>query len=189
MIEKAWQRLKQRLKAVTRKTAPKTFDERIAKIKEIQRGWLIYFRGTSIHGKLRSLDGWLRNRLRYCIWTDWKKPERKRKNFIRLGIDLDHAYAWSRTRKGGWAVAQSPILGSTITKERLKKRGYASLLDVYLELNPSGCEPPYTKMLVFCGQKKNNSYGGGGYKDPIMKNRELSGSETKCNKGIQMKRT
>ncbi|WP_394364667.1 group II intron maturase-specific domain-containing protein [Flavobacterium gawalongense] len=40
--------------------------------KQIQRGWLNYFRGTSIQGKLRDIDGWLRNRLRYCIWTDWK---------------------------------------------------------------------------------------------------------------------
>lgn len=35
-----------------------------------------------------------------------KKPERKMKNLIRLGVDQDHAYAWSRTRKGGWAIAQ-----------------------------------------------------------------------------------
>ena len=34
-----------------------------------------------------------------------KKLEPKRKNLIRLGVDPDHAYAWSRTRKGGWAVA------------------------------------------------------------------------------------
>ncbi|WP_432205798.1 hypothetical protein [Flavobacterium zhoui] len=25
------------------------------------------------------MDGWLRNRLRYCIWTDWKKPDVKGK--------------------------------------------------------------------------------------------------------------
>ncbi len=30
--------------------------------------------------------------------------ERKRKNLIRLGVDLDHAYQWSRSRKGGWAI-------------------------------------------------------------------------------------
>jgi hypothetical protein len=143
--KKAWQRLKMSVKSITRKTAPKTFKERIAKINEIQRGWLNYFRGTSIHGKLRDLDGWLRNRLRYCIWTDWKKPERKRKNLIRLGIDQGHAYAFSRTRKGGWAVAQSPILGTTITLKRLKQRGYKAMLDVYIELNPSFCEPPYTR--------------------------------------------
>lgn len=142
--EKAWQRLKMSVKAITRKTKPMSFDERIAKINEVQRGWLNYFRGTSIYGKLRDLDGWLRNRLRYCIWTDWKKPERKRKNLIRLGIDQDHAYAFSRTRKGGWAVAQSPILGTTITLKRLKQRGYKALLDIYIMLNPSFYEPPCT---------------------------------------------
>jgi len=55
----------------------------------------------------------------------------------------DHAYAWSRTRKCGWATAQKLILGTTITLKRLKTRGYQSLTDVYLELNPSFCEPPY----------------------------------------------
>ena len=144
VAEKAWKRLKERLKSITRKTTPAKFDERITKIKQVQRGWLTYFRGTNIMGKLRDIDGWLRNRLRYCIWTDWKKPERKRKNLIRLGIDQDHAYAWSRTRKGGWAIAQSPILGTTITLKRLKKRGYLSLTELYIQLNPSLCEPPST---------------------------------------------
>lgn len=143
--KKAWQRLKQRLKTITRKTTPMSFEERITKINEVQRGWLNYFRGTSIKGKLKELDGWLRNRLRYCIWHHWKKPERKRKNLIRLGVDQDHAYAWSRTRKGGWAVAQSPILGTTITIKRLKQRGYRGLLELYLQLTPSFYEPLSTR--------------------------------------------
>ena len=142
--EKAWKRLKMKVKALTRKTTPISFDERIAKINEVQRGWLNYFRGTSIQGKLKDMDGWLRNRMRYCIWTDWKKPERKRKNLIRLGVDQEHAYAWSRTRKGGWAVAQSPILITTITLKRLKQRGYIAMLDIYTKLNSSIYEPPYT---------------------------------------------
>ena len=83
-----------------------------------------------------EVDSWVRNRLRYCIWKDWKKPERKRKNLIRLGVDYHHAYAWSRTRKGGWAIAQSPALTTTITLERLVKRGYESLLDYYLKVRP-----------------------------------------------------
>jgi group II intron reverse transcriptase/maturase len=132
--ERAWLKLKEKLKSITRKTTPATIGERFAKIKEVQTGWLNYFKGTSIIGKLTTLDGWLRNRLRYCIWHDWKKPERKRKNLLKLGVDHDHAYAWSRTRKGGWAVAQSPILGTTITLERLKRKGYVSLLDCYTML-------------------------------------------------------
>ena len=145
--EKAWERLKMSVKAITRKTKPMSFDERVAKINEVQRGWLNYFRGARIYGKLRDVDGWLRNRLRYCIWTDWKKPERKRKNLIRLGVDQDHAYSWSRTRKGGWAIAQSPIMITTITLKRLKQRGYIAMLDVYTELNPSVYEPPYTRTI------------------------------------------
>ena len=141
VAEKAWKNLKMRLKSITRKTTPAKLEERITKIKEIQRGWLNYFRGTNIMGKLRDIDGWLRNRIRYCIWHDWKKPERKRKNLIRLGVDQDHAYAWSRTRKGGWATAQSPILGTTITLKRLKQKGYESLTETYIQLNPSLYEP------------------------------------------------
>jgi hypothetical protein len=68
----------------------------------------------------------------------YKKPERKRKNLIRLGVDQDHAYAWSRTRKGGWAVAQSPILITTITLSRLRRKGYESMLSYYLKTRPTG---------------------------------------------------
>ncbi len=143
--EKSWDKLKQSLKAITRKTAPLSIAERIHKLKEVGSGWLQYFRMASIGGKLRDLDSWVRNRLRYCIWHDWKKPERKRKSLMRLGVDESHAYQWSRTRRGGWAVAQSPILVTTITLERLRKRGYESLLDYYLKVSPGLNEPLYTR--------------------------------------------
>jgi RNA-directed DNA polymerase len=129
--EKGWRKLKQTLKSITRKTVPMSLQERFQKLKEVQRGWLNYFRMASIQAKLNEIDSWVRNRLRYCIWTDWKKLERKRKNLIRLGISNGQAYAWSRTRMGGWAVAQSPILRTTITLERLRKKGYQSLSEHY----------------------------------------------------------
>jgi group II intron reverse transcriptase/maturase len=143
--EKSWNSLKQKLKSVTRKTTPMSFDERIQKLKEVQRGWLNYFRLASISGKLKELDGWLRNRIRYCIWHHWKKPERKRKNLIQLGIDKEMAYSWSRTRMGGWAVAQSPILGTTMSLDRLCRRGYEALLTYYEKVAPHLNEPLYTR--------------------------------------------
>ena len=143
--EKSWKRLKQNLKTITRKTTPSSFSDRIQKLKAVQRGWLQYFRMGSIYGKLKDLNSWLRNRLRYCIWTDWKKPERKRKNLIRLGISQDQAYAWSRTRMRGWATAQSPILRTTITLDRLAKRDYESMLEYYQKVAPHLNEPLYTR--------------------------------------------
>ena len=46
---------------------------------------------------------------------------------------------------GGWAVAQSPILVTTITLERLRKRGYESMLDYYFKVSPQLNEPLYTR--------------------------------------------
>jgi group II intron reverse transcriptase/maturase len=130
--QKRWESLKAKLKEITRKTTPMSFDERVQKLKEVQRGWINNFRFASMQEKLNELDGWLRNRLRY----HWKKAERKRKNLIKLGVKPDDAYAWSRTRMGGWAVAQSPILITTITVDRLTKRGYEALITWYLKVSP-----------------------------------------------------
>ena len=133
---KKFKNFKDKLKELTRKTTPMSFDERIEKINSTIRGWLEYFRYASIQQKLWKLDGWLRNRLRYCIWHHWKKTEKKRRSLIRLGVPYGQAYAWSRTRMGGWAVAQSPILGTTITIKSLKKRGYIPMAELFKSISP-----------------------------------------------------
>ncbi|WP_306743262.1 group II intron maturase-specific domain-containing protein, partial [Marinifilum sp. D714] len=38
--EKSWKKLKQKLKTITRKTTPMSFEERIQKLAEVQRGWV-----------------------------------------------------------------------------------------------------------------------------------------------------
>ena len=133
---KSWRNLKRKLKDISRKTRPMSITERFQKLSEVWKGWVNNFRLASISSKLKTLDEWLRNRLRYCIWHDWKKPERKRKNLIRLGMDKERAYAYSRTRMGGWAVAQSPILRTTITLSRLRRRGYESMFSYYQKMIP-----------------------------------------------------
>ena len=142
IVEKSrWQQLKAKLKEETRKTKPLSLKERIQKINSLHRGWINYFRFANIQGKLSKLDGWLRNRLRYCIWHHWKKRERKRKNLIRLGVNPRDAFRWSRSRLGGWAIAQSPILNTTVTVERLIKRGYEPMLSWYAKVAPHKFHP------------------------------------------------
>ena len=131
---KGLKRLKERIKVITRKTSPMSFDTRIRKLNQLRYGWVNYFKLASIDGQLRSLDAWIRKRLRLCIWKDWKRANRRMKNFIRLGLSPDQAYAWSRTRMGTWAVACSPIMATTITLERLEKRGYKSMLSYYKDV-------------------------------------------------------
>lgn len=142
VVEKRrWKQLKAKLKEITRKTAPMAFNERVQKLKQVYRGWINNFRLASIQDKLKALDGWLRNRLRYCIWHHWKKRDRKRKNLIKLGVNPIDAYRWSRSRLGGWAIAQSPILNTTITVNVLIKRGYEPLFTWYQKVSPMKTNP------------------------------------------------
>ncbi len=131
---KSWQRLKPKIKAITRKTSAIPFEDRIQRLNSLMYGWLGYFQLGKIWGKLRALDGWIRNRLRYCIWKQWKKPNRRMRAFRQLGIEAGMAYAWSRSRMGGWAIAQSPIMRTTVTEARLAKRGYSSFTKYYEQL-------------------------------------------------------
>lgn len=135
--QNSWKSLKRKLKYITKKTLPYRFRERLRQLKRVWQGWIHNYRIANIQTKLKQLDEWLRSRLRYCVWHDWKKPERKRKNFIQIGIGQGQAYAWSRTRMGGWAVAQSPMLKTTLTISRLKRRGYTTMLNYYYKLQIS----------------------------------------------------
>ena len=128
---KSFKRLKLKIKWITRKSFPHSFDVRIAKLKSLMYGWVNYFQLGKGWQKLKTIDGWVRNRLRYCIWKDWKKPERRRKNFLRLGVNPNMAYAWSRSQMGGWRIACSPMMGTTVTIERLKRRGYIPFVEYY----------------------------------------------------------
>jgi hypothetical protein len=142
--KKSWKTLKEKLREVTRKTKPYTFDLRMTKLKEIQRGWVQYFRLADTLRKLKDLDGWVRSRIRYCIWHSWKKPIRRYKSLIRMGIDPQRARLWSHPRVGGWAVARSPILKTTITNSRLARRGYQSMSSLFESIAPHLNEPLYT---------------------------------------------
>jgi RNA-directed DNA polymerase len=51
--------------------------------------------------------------------------------YIQLGRNQTDAYSWSRSRLGGWRIAQSPIMTTTVTTERLKARGYKSILEMF----------------------------------------------------------
>jgi hypothetical protein len=46
----SWQELKYKIRQITRKTIPASFDERIERLSLLMRGWINYFKPASIHG-------------------------------------------------------------------------------------------------------------------------------------------
>ena len=60
----------------TKKNAPSTADECIAKLKEIPLGWIKYFRMRNTQSELSELDGELNNRLRIAFGMIGRNPNR-----------------------------------------------------------------------------------------------------------------
>ncbi|MDQ3015158.1 MAG: hypothetical protein M3R25_00310, partial [Bacteroidota bacterium] len=55
--------------SATKKTSPHSFDVRIHKLNEIQRGWVNYFRMASMVGKLRDVEASASSFLFGCLKT------------------------------------------------------------------------------------------------------------------------
>jgi hypothetical protein len=142
--EKGWRGFKKKLKDITRKTTPGSIANRTRQLNSVQRGWLEYYRMAGMKKQLEKIDRWIRTRLRCCVWHNWKKPKRRGKNLIRLGVEPVKARKWGNSGKGSWAIAHSQVMKTTVTLERLRQRGYQAMLPIYEKINPYLNEPLYT---------------------------------------------
>lgn len=128
---KSLNRLKDKIREVTNRNVSMNFEVRLKKLTEKTRGWVNYFKLADMSNALKEMDGWIRRRLRACIWKTWKKILTKFTNLRKLGIDRNKAWEYANTRKGYWRISNSPILSRAITNERLVRRGYVSMSTLY----------------------------------------------------------
>ena len=106
---------------------------KVRKLNELIRGWINYFKIGSMKSLCKQLDANIRYRLRMCIWKQWKTPQNRAKNLIKLGIS--RKYAWSTAYSGARIayVCQRGAMNIAVTKERLTQFGLVSMLDYYVE--------------------------------------------------------
>lgn len=106
---------------------------RIKKINEVLRGWINYYRKSSMKWKLTYLGTWLRNAIRVIIWKQWKLPLKQISSLVKLEINEEQAKGLTYCRRGYQFVAHSYVVQRLITNERLKKKGLINPLEYYLK--------------------------------------------------------
>ncbi len=131
---KSINKLKAKLRDVTSRSNGMSIEGRKIKLNQILRGWVQYFKMSDMKGIMKSIDEWLRRRIRMITWKRWKKVRTKYQNLQKLGVAKQKAWEWANTRKGYWRVANSWILATTLTNARFEKQGYLSFLKYYLEV-------------------------------------------------------
>lgn len=125
------EKLKQKLKGITGRSNAMSMAQRMLKLEQALTGWVNYFSIADMSTLAKSLDEWLRRRIRMCLWKQWKKIKTRHDNLIRLGIRNAKAWEFANTRKGYWRISNSPILSRTVTNEYLKKLGLQSIAERY----------------------------------------------------------
>ena len=125
-----------KLKELTKRSKGWGYEYRKQRLKDYIRGWVGYFNLAEMKRLCMDTDEWMRRRIRMCIWKAWKKPKTKIANLIKCGIPQWQAYQWGNTRLGYWRIAGSVILHNAITTDKLRRAGYAMLMDEYLKWNP-----------------------------------------------------
>jgi RNA-directed DNA polymerase len=134
---KAIQRLKSRLRVLTGRSWRVSMEFRIGKLNRFITGWMAYFRLADTEPVFRSLDGWLRRRLRQVRWKEWKTTAAKRHNLRIRGISESSARKWAGSSKGYWRVAGSKVLQVSLPNAYWNRLGLKTLSQTWQRLNPT----------------------------------------------------
>jgi len=128
---KSFAKMKERIKALTSRSNGWGYARRKETLRQYITGWVNYFKLADMKKMLDRVDSWYRRRLRMVIWKLWKRVRTRLRHLTNLGINKYKAWEWANTRKGSWHIANSFILSSSVTSDRLSKAGYTFFSDYY----------------------------------------------------------
>lgn len=128
---KSVEKMKARIKELTSRSNGWGNERRKQALRQYIVGWVNYFKLADMQKLLIAVDQWYRRRLRMVLWKQWKRAKTKLTNLVKLGVNKSKAWVWANSRKAYWRVANSAILATTITTQRLRQAGFVFLSDQY----------------------------------------------------------
>jgi len=129
---KTLERLKDRIRKITSRTRPMAMKARIEKLNTYLMGWTVYFRLAAAKKHCAELDGWIRRRLRMCLWKQWKKPKTRLRNLRALGVPEWAAQRMANSQRGPWEMSRN--MNNALATAYWQQQGLRSLLERYNEL-------------------------------------------------------
>ena len=122
------QRIRGKIRELMRKARGCSWKKVIGELVPLLRGWINYFRLSSIKIAFEELDGWIRRRLRCVIWQHWKKPRTRAKKLIKKGMERETAYISAYNGRGAWWNSGASHMHSAFPAKWFTQQGLISLL-------------------------------------------------------------
>lgn len=131
-------RMKDRLRAITRRNRGIPFQTMIAQVNAFTTGWVTYYRLAQGVSALRNTDQWLRRKLR-CVRLKQCKRTRSTARFLReCGVPATRAWLLAGSGKGWWRLAGSPPAVEAMTIAWFTNQRLVSLANHHAALNTTG---------------------------------------------------
>ncbi|NTW37902.1 MAG: group II intron reverse transcriptase/maturase, partial [Syntrophobacteraceae bacterium] len=100
--EKALERLKSKIREISRKGRGRNLKRIIGEVTPILRGWSNYFKLSEVKKPFEELDGWIRRKLRCILWRQWKRPYTRAKKLMHRGLSEERAWRSALNKRGPW---------------------------------------------------------------------------------------
>ena len=107
---KAIDRLKKRVRELTRRTRGISLEQMLADLSRYLRGWRGYFGFCQTPSVLHDLDSWIRRRLRSFIWKQLKRGRRRYAELKARKVGTNLAAQTAGSTHGPWRLSRSPAL-------------------------------------------------------------------------------
>jgi len=132
LAPKTISRFKDKIRELTNRTRSMPMEERINRLNRYTMGWLGYFRLAAAKSHLEQFDGWIRRRLRMCLWKQWKRVRTRIRELRALNVREWACHVMANSRRGPWEMSRN--MNNALPTSYWEAKGLKSLLTRYLEL-------------------------------------------------------
>ncbi len=124
---KSMKRFKERIRQLTRRTKGRSNEQVVKEVKSYIRGWASYYGYSQDKLKFRSLDGWIRRRMRSLMWKQWENGKKRFKELRKRGLTVKQAAQTAACKCGPWRMSRHPMVQKAISNKYLVSTGLISL--------------------------------------------------------------
>ncbi|MBP8945556.1 MAG: group II intron reverse transcriptase/maturase [Paludibacteraceae bacterium] len=135
IAKKSIERFKEKVRNITKRNRGVKFEQVIVELIPVMRGWLNYFRHARCKSLLKTLDSWIRRKLRCYRLKQCKRTITLQQFLKSRGVETWQSWILALSGKGHWRKSGCPQMHQALSNKWFDEIGLYNLTLNYEKLN------------------------------------------------------
>ena len=135
IAQKSLDKIKEKVRAITKRNRGRSFSQIIAELTPVLRGWLNYFQYAQCRKLLQNLDSWIRRKLRCYRLKQCKRVITLQRFLENMGVKKWQSWILALSGKGYWRKSNCPQANQAMCNDWFEAQGLYNLTLNYVRLN------------------------------------------------------